>query len=229
MSPLDIKKLFSVAPVGAAACITAGLAYGAFWALAPSYALSLGFDSRQLAFFMTVFVSGGALLQWPMGRISDRVDRRGIIALICTAGAIVGILLGLFGRLLLSSPEIFYALIFLLGGSLLPLYAISVAHASDRLPSAEFRQTSAGLFVVFAAAAIIGPVLAAVFTVITNGYAGAFFVFMALANALMAFFAFMREWLYEAPSEERHETFASLPHGSVAAFAMDPRAPKDDA
>lgn len=229
MPPLDIKRLFAIAPVGASACITAGLAHGAFWALAPSYALSLGFDARQLAFLMSVFVLGGALLQWPVGRISDRVDRRGVIALICTAGAIAGLLLGLFGRLLLGSPEIFYALIFMLGGSLLPLYAVSVAHASDRLPSADFRQTSAGLFVIFASAAAVGPVLAAVFTVVTNGYTGALFVFVALANALMAFFAFTREWLHEVPSEEERQTFASLPQGSVAAFAMDPRAPKDDA
>jgi MFS family permease len=229
MPQLDVKKLFAVAPVGAAACITAGLTHGAFWALAPSYALSLGFDAGRLAFLMSVFVLGGALFQWPVGRISDRIDRRSIIALICTAGAIAGILLGLFGRLLLGSPEIFYTLIFLLGGSILPLYSICVAHAGDRLPNADFRQTSAGLFMVFAGAAVVGPVLAAIFTVITNGYAGALFVFIALANALMAFFAFTREWLHEAPSEEEHQTFASLPQGSVAAFAMDPRAPKDEA
>jgi MFS family permease len=228
MPRLDVKKLFSIAPVGAAACITVGLANSAFWALAPPYTLSLGFDARQLALFMSVFVAGGALLQWPLGRISDKVDRRGIIALICTVGAILGLLLGLFGRLLLGVPEIFYTLIFLLGGSVLPLFAIGVAHAHDRLPSADFLQTSASLLMIFAAASVVGPVLASVFTVITNGYAGALFIFIALANALMAFFAFTRERLNEALSEDKSEAFSSLPQGSVAAFAMDPRKSKDD-
>ncbi len=227
MPQLDIRKLFAVAPVGAAGCITVGLANSAFWTLAPSYALSLGFDTRQLALYMSVFVAGGALAQWPLGRISDKVDRRGIIALICTIGAILGLLLGLFGRFLLGTPEIFYTLIFILGGSMLPLYAISIAHANDRMPSTDFLQTSAGLLMIFAAASVVGPVLASVFTVITNGYAGALFIFVALAYALMAFFAFTREWLHEARSDEEREAFVSLPQGSVAAFTMDPRTPKD--
>ncbi len=227
MPQLDIRKLFSVAPVGAAACITVGLATSAFWALAPSYALSLGFDTGRLALFMSVFVAGGALAQWPLGRISDQVDRRGIIALICTVGAILGLFLGLFGRLFLGAPEILYALIFVLGGSMLPLFAISIAHANDRLPSTDFLQTSSGLLMIFAAASVVGPVLASVLTVITNNYAGALFIFVALTNALMAFFAFTRERLFEAPSNEERKAFASLPQGSVAAFSMDPRAPKD--
>jgi hypothetical protein len=110
---------------------------------------------------------------------------------------------------------------------MLPLYAISIAHANDRMPSTDFLQTSAGLLMIFAASSVVGPVLASVFTVITNGYAGALFIFVALAYALMAFFAFTREWLHEARSDEEREAFVSLPQGSVAAFTMDPRTPKE--
>jgi len=227
MPRLDIKKLFSVAPVGVAGCITVGLAGGAFWTLAPSYAVSLGFDMRQLAFFVTVFIAGGALAQWPLGRISDSVDRRGVIALTCTVAAVAGLALGLFGLFFVGTPGIFYPLIFALGASVLPLYAISIAHANDRLPTAEFLKTSASLLMIFAGASILGPILASTLTVITNGYTGALFIFMALVNALMAFFAFVREWLPEVPNEEEREPFASLPQGSAAAFTMDPRAPDD--
>ncbi len=227
MPQLDIKKIFAVAPVGAAGCITVGLAGSAFWALAPSYALSLGFDMGQLALFMSVFIAGGALAQWPLGRISDSVDRRGVIALTCTVAAISGLVLGLFGGLFVSAPEIFYPLIFALGASVLPLYAVSIAHADDRLPSADFLQTSASLLMIFAGACVAGPLLASILTVITTGYTGAVFIFIALVNALMAFFAFVREWLPEVPNEEEREAFSSLPQGSAAAFAMDPRTPKD--
>lgn len=226
---LDIKKLFSVAPVAAAGCTAVGLTNSAFWALGPSYALSLGLDTGRLALFMSVFIGGGALAQWPLGRFSDNVDRRGVIALICTVAAIVGLVLGLFGGLLLQAPEIFYALIFILGGSTLPLYAISIAHANDRLPSADFVQTSAGLLVIFAAASVAGPVLAALLTSITFGYEGVIFIFITLANAPMAFFAFARERLREAPSDEEREAFVPLAHGSAAVFARDPRDPDEAA
>jgi len=226
MPQLNIRKLFSVAPVGAACCITVGLVASAFWTFAPSYALSLEFDMRQLALLMSVFVAGGALAQWPLGRISDSVDRRGIIALICTVAAITGLVL-VFAELVARVPEIFYSLMFVLGAAMLPLYAISIAHANDRLPSADFRQTSAGLLIIFILASAVGPLLASIFVLITLDAAGALFIFVALVNAAMAFFAFVREWLPEAPIDEEREAFAVLPQGSPAAFALDPRAPED--
>jgi MFS family permease len=181
---------------------------------------------RQLALLMSVFVAGGALAQWPLGRISDSVDRRGIIALICTVAAITGLVL-VFAELVARVPEIFYSLMFVLGAAMLPLYAISIAHANDRLPSADFRQTSAGLLIIFILASAVGPLLASIFVLITLDAAGALFIFVALVNAAMAFFAFVREWLPEAPIDEEREAFAVLPQGSPAAFALDPRAPED--
>jgi len=224
---LDIRKLFAVAPAGAAGCVTVGLANSAFWTLAPTFALSLDLNTNQLALFMSVFIAGGALAQWPLGRLSDRIDRRAVLALICTVAAIAGLAVGIFGSIIVRSPDSFYALIFVLGAAMLPLYAISIAHANDRLPSGEFLQTSAGLLMIFAVASIVGPLLASALTQLTNGYAGALFLFIALANAAMAFFAFTRERMRKPPAQEEREAFAALPQGSVAALNLDPRAPDD--
>ncbi len=219
---LNIGKLLKVAPVGVAGCLTVGLANGAFWTLAPAYARSLGFDTTQLALFMSVFIAGGALAQWPLGRLSDRVDRRGIIALVCTAAAVSGIILGLFGWLVVRAPDIFYVLVFILGAAMLPLYSISIAHANDRLPSADFLQTSAGLLMVLSVASVAGPLMASFLTAIDPG---ALFIFIAITNALMAFFAFTRTRMRDAPEQEEREAFAALPQGSPAALPLDPRAP----
>jgi len=220
---MNLGRLMRVAPVGVAGCLTVGLANGAFWTLAPAYARSLGFDTTQLALFMSVFVAGGALAQWPLGRLSDRVDRRGIIALVCTAAAISGIILGLFGWLVVRAPDIFYVLVFILGAAMLPLYSISIAHANDRLPGSDFLQTSASLLMVLAIASVFGPLLASFFTAIDPG---ALFIFIAIANALMAFFAFTRSRMRDAPEQEERGTFAALPQGSPAALPLDPRAPE---
>src|SRR5258706_6076841 len=71
---IDLARIFSVAPVGAAGCVTTGLANGAFWTLAPLYGQSLGFSVLEIALFMSVFIAGGALIQWPLGRVSDGMD-----------------------------------------------------------------------------------------------------------------------------------------------------------
>ncbi|HEX3485530.1 MAG TPA: MFS transporter, partial [Micropepsaceae bacterium] len=135
---IDLMRIITVSPVGAAGCLTVGLANGAFWALAPIYGQALGFSTAQIALFMSVFIAGGALVQLPLGRISDGMDRRWMIAAICTVASFCGLVLGLLGWLLIRVPNIFYAIVFVFGAAMLPLYSLSIAHANDRLPRTEF-------------------------------------------------------------------------------------------
>ena len=219
---LNLRVLFARAPVGAAGCMTVGIANGAFWTLAPVYAQGLGFGSGDLALFMTVFIAGGALVQWPVGQISDGVDRRWVIAALCTLAAGCGLALGFTGWYLLRVPLVFFALVFTLGAAMLPLYSLSIAHANDRLPRAEFVQTSAGLLMITALLSIPGPLLAATVMSLAGPYA--LFLFTAIAHAAMAFFAFTRIRMREAPPPESRDEFAAMVPGSPAAAALDPRA-----
>lgn len=221
---LHLTRLFTVAPVGAAGCMTVGLANGAFWTLGPVYAQSLGFGRTGLALFMSVFIAGGALVQWPLGRLSDGTDRRWIIAGICTAASAAGIALALFGWLLVRVPELFFLLVFVLGACMLPLYSLSIAHANDRLTRSEFVEASAGLLMIMAALSVPGPLLAAFLTSVAGSFA--LFVFTALAHAAMAFFAFTRTRLREAPAVETRDAFNPLPQSSPAALNLDPRGPE---
>ena len=219
---LNLRFLFARAPVGAAGCMTVGIANGAFWTLAPVYAQGLGFGSSDLALFMTVFIAGGALVQWPVGQISDGMDRRWVIAALCTVAASCGLALGIAGWFLLRVPLVFFALVFALGASMLPLYSLSIAHANDRLPRSEFVQTSAGLLMIMALLSIPGPLLAATVMSLAGPYA--LFLFTAIAHAAMAFFAFTRIRKRDAPPAETRDEFASVVPGSPAAAALDSRA-----
>ena len=220
---LSLTRLFALSPVGVLGCMTSGIANSAFWTLGPVYAQSLAFTTAGLATFMTVFIAGGALIQWPVGRLSDGMDRRWIIAAICTAASVCGIALGLFGWLLVRGPGIFFGAVFALGAAMLPLYSLSIAHANDRLSREQFVEASAALLLVQAAASVPGPMLAALVTSAAGPHA--LFLFTALAHAAMAFFAFTRTRLREAPPEENREAFAAVPHGSPAALELDPRGP----
>jgi MFS family permease len=218
---INIDRIFHLAPVGAAGCLTVGLANGAFWTLAPLYTQSLGFSERGLALFMSVFIAGGAVVQWPLGRLSDRMDRRWIIAAACFAASACGIAIGLFGWLIAGVPALFFALVFVLGASMLPLYSLSIAHANDRLPRSEFVEISAGLLMLSAGASIPGPLLAS-FAISTAG-PSSLFLYTAIAHAALAFFAFTRMKLREPPFAETRELFAASPQGSPAALPLDPR------
>ncbi len=221
---LNLARIFKSSPVGAAGCLTVGLANGAFWTLAPVYAQTLGFGTRDLALFMSVFIAGGAIVQWPLGRLSDGMDRRWIIAMTCTAAAGCGLVLGGAGQLLVAIPSLFYFVVFLFGAASLPLYSLSVAHANDRLPRAEFVEASAGLLMINAATSIPGPVLAAL--VMASAGPNALFLFTALAHAAMAFYAFTRIRLREPAAAETRELFSPAPQSSPAALQLDPRGPE---
>jgi len=223
---IDIPRLISVSPVGVAGCVTVGLANAAFWTLAPIYGQSLGFTTRDIALFMSVFIAGGALVQWPLGKISDGMDRRWMIATTCTTASFCGLILGALGWYLFPTGTIFYAVVFVLGASMLPLYSLSIAHTNDRLRRAEFVDASAGLLMINAAASIPGPLLAS-FVIATAG-PFSLFIYTALAHAAMAFYAFTRMRLKEPAPLETRDQFSPVPQSSPAALPLDPRGPAQE-
>jgi len=218
---LDLSRIFRIAPVGAAGCLTVGLANGAFWTLAPVYAQALTFSTPELALFMSVFIAGGAIVQWPLGRLSDGMDRRWIIAATCAAAAGCGLVLGAMGPVLVNMPALFYFVVFAFGAAVLPLYSLSVAHANDRLPRTEFVEVSAGLLMINASTSIPGPLLAAL--VMAAAGPDSLFLFTAIAHLGMAFYTFSRIRVREPAPAETREAFTPVPQSSHAALPLDPR------
>ncbi len=124
-------KLFRIAPVGVAGCIAVGFANSAVWTLAPVFAQAHGLNKGWIAVFMSVFTLGGALVQLPLGRLSDRMDRRIIILAVSIAASALGLSMALFAG---YDRSLILVLIGLFGVVALPLYGLSVAHANDRIP-----------------------------------------------------------------------------------------------
>jgi MFS family permease len=214
-------RLFRISPVGVAGCIAVGLANNAVWTLAPVYAQSRGLSNGMIALFMVAFTLGGTLVQVPVGRLSDRMDRRYVIVAICALSAAAGIIIALFsgGRgWMLGSIAV-------LGVLMLPLYGLSVAHANDRIPRESFVEASATLLLLNSLASVIGPTLAAGVMDALGAHA-LFFVTAAVHLTLMTF-TLVRLRQKEAPAEFREKFAPVPPQSSPTALELDPRGPEE--
>jgi MFS family permease len=217
-------RLFKISPVGVAGCIAVGLANGALWTLAPVYAQGHGMNSGLIALFMAVFTLGGVLFQIPVGRLSDRMDRRYVIAAVCAGSAILGVVIALFaGR----GHVLMLWLVALYGTLVLQLYGLSVAHANDRIPRQQFVEASATLLLINSLASIAGPTIAAG---LMDGFGTeALFFFAAAVHLAMTGFTIVRLRQKEAPGTEHRDKFAPLPHeASPASLELDPRGPEEE-
>ncbi len=213
-------RLYGIAPVGVMGCIAVGFANSAVWTLAPVYAQAHGLNKGWIAVFMSVFTFGGAIVQLPLGRLSDRMDRRYIIAFVCVAAAGIAIALATFGG---AHRWTVLPLIGCFGMVALPLYGLSVAHSNDRIPRSEFVETSATLLLINSLASVLGPTVAA----LAMGRFGtqALFFYTATIHVAMAVFAIARIAVRDAPSALHHARYEAQPQqGTPASAELDPRA-----
>ncbi len=212
-------RMYHTSPVGVAGCIAVGLANAAIWALVPIYAHDHHLTRGLLAAFMSAFTLGGAIIQVPLGRLSDRMDRRVIIAAVCVAAAAAGVALYIFGA---ESRTIALTLVAVYGVTVLPLYGLSVAHANDRLPREMFVEASATLLLINAVASVAGPVLAAL--VMGREGSASLFLYTAVVHVCMAAFTVTRLMTRGAPPEQTRDHFAAVPQqSSPVAAELDPR------
>src|SRR5689334_13284518 len=181
--PFGILRLFSVAPLGVIATLLAGVSWSIVFTFGPVYAQRHGFNLAQDSLFMAM--AGGAIIQFPLGWLSDALGRRLTIGLI-SAGGIVVALLGLK-----AGSDGFvakYLASFLVGALIFPVYAISAAHTNDAIEPKNRVSAAAGLVLLFGLGSIFGPLLSggAISVIGNEGYYVVLAATMALSLAAAA-------------------------------------------
>jgi len=179
--------------------------------MAVVYAAELDFSVETTSAFVSAIYIGGMLLQYPIGWISDRMDRRLVIVLVTALGT-GACILGIFGAP--SKPALFVAA-FVLGGVANPLYSLLLAHTNDFLPAEKMASASSGLVFLNGLGAMFGPV--------TVGYImerigpNGFFMFNAVLCAGISAYAAYRMTQRAAVDPEEAGTYVAVPTRSVVA------------
>ena len=201
---LDIPRLYRISPAGTIGCLAVGLANGAFWSLAPVFTAGYSADVSLAAWFMTSAVLGGALLQWPLGFLSDHYGRRKILVGAALTCSVVGVVIAL------SVANFSFIGINLLGAAwgaaAFPLYAIAVAHVNDHAEPDEFVTVSGGLLLMYGAGAIVGPFLAAGLMELVNE--SSLYLFTATIHLLLVIYVSVRMTRRETSPADQHITFS---------------------
>ena len=158
---LSLRKLFRASPTGVAGAIGSGLVLGSFWALSAIYARSLGLENLGVAHFTASAIIGGALLQWPIGWLSDRRDRRQVLVWVCIGATLALAALGVVDLVAGASlgPSWLVPLSFINGAFIFSIYALAVAQTHDRFPPSEALEATKGLLLLHGMGAAIGPLL----------------------------------------------------------------------
>ncbi|MGM0986955.1 MAG: MFS transporter [Pseudomonadota bacterium] len=185
--PLSPLRLITLTPTGVMGSFGSGLTVAAVYSLLPLYLQRIGLTVDRIGQMMAVVVLGAMLLQYPVGRWSDRHDRQ-----------LVLILIGAFSSLISAAviwlpmnAWVLAGLLFLLGGGVFSLYPVAVGHAADRAPAGALVRMSQGLLLINAiGSALSPPLVSSVMSLM--GDSGLFWAFGAMGLTLVVFFGWRR-------------------------------------
>ena len=217
---VGLRELYRVSPLGLVGATLTGLAHGAFFGMGAVYAIGVGLSLAEVSLFMSAGMLGGVVLQWPIGSLSDRFDRRRVLTGVTTVAVLAAL-----ATLLPWANETWtrIALVALYGGMALPMYSLCIAHTNDFLAPEELVSASAGLVLMAGAGAIFGPAGAAL-AMAALGDAG-FFLFLAAVHAAVALFAAYRMTRRDTVPAEARGSFVAMPvRASPIAAGLSPQA-----
>jgi MFS family permease len=211
--PMSLRELARFSPLGCIGMFLLGGVFSAQFGMAPVYGAEAGLSVAQISTFVATFFVGSVVLQYPIGWVSDRMDRRTLIVItsaIGAAGSIMGMMLGdVFWLLLISA--------FIVGGMSNPLYSLLIAHTNDFLEHEDMAAASGGMIFINGLGAILGPIITG-WMMGTSLGPGGFYLFTAVLFVILAVYATYRATRRPAvPVDETGNYVALYPTATAVA------------
>ena len=230
ISPMKIKELYKISPMGVVVSFCNGLIHSAIFSLTAVYAIKMGFSIFEISLLIFLITIAGAVFQWPVGFISDKMDRRKVIVYSSIISAFFAFLaiasFGTAAELMYLSVDweinkiMFFIFVTIFAGFSLPIYAINIAHTNDYIPKEKFVAAGGGLQLVMGLGAIGGPITCVIF--MDNFGPSGFFIFLIILQIVISVFGFYRMSI--RPTEENPDsTFTPLPRNiTPLGIELDP-------
>lgn len=217
---MRLGPLYATSPLGVVGAGSTGMMLGAFYGLGAIFARGIGLLDTGTALFMSATILGGVALQWPLGRLSDMIDRRKVIVGGFIATTIIAFTIFTSaegrGQLMLAGA--------LFGGACFALYPLCVAHTNDHLRSSQRVGATGGLVLVYSVGAVAGPLPAA--ALMDAAGPRGLFLFIALCALAVTLFAIVRLGLAPPVPGERQRRYLILPRTTPLAGKLDPLSPE---
>ena len=224
---LDLRRLYANSPVAAVGCVLIGVANGAWGTLGAVYGARAGISAFEIALMMSLVVVAGALAQLPVGRASDRTDRRYVLSAAAFGAALFALSLFAFAP---RSGTVILILTAGYGALAYTLYSIAVAHANDHASPEDFVKVSGGLLLLYGFGTMIGPLAGAY--LMERMRPDSLFLATAAPHLALGVYALMRARVRAPVPVEEREAFKTLPAERAVtpqAGLLDPRSePESD-
>lgn len=216
-----LRQLYETSPLGLVGSAATGLMLGAFYAMGAVHAQRIGMSTVAIAGLMSAVIAGGVALQWPLGRLSDRFDRRTVI--VFTLAATVAVAMAMTT---IAQPTIFTVFGALFGGFAFALYPLCVAHTNDQVESDERTSANGGLILVYSIGAVIGPLIASAVMMLLGP--GGLYGFIGAIAFLALLFGLWRQLSTLPVPIYAQRAFLLLPRTTPMASALDQEIDPDD-
>lgn len=208
--PMSLRGIMRISPLGCVGMFLLGGVFSAQFGMSAVYGAEVGLSLPQISVFVATYYIGAMVLQYPLGWLSDRMDRRSLIlfvAAIAGTGSVIGMVMG--GRF-----EMLLVAAFLIGGLSNPLYSLLIAHTNDFLDHDDMAAASGGLVFINGLGAIAGPLITG--WLMSEGVFGpsGFFLFMAALLFALAVYAGYRTT--QRPSVPVEDTGSLAPMSPTA-------------
>ena len=210
--PMSLKKLYEVSPLGVIGMFLLGGVFSAQFGMAAVYGGKAGLSIPQISLFVSAFYVGALLMQYPLGFISDRMDRRFLILLTAALGGAASIVAVIGG----GNIVILLLAAFLIGGTSNPLYSLFLAYTNDFLEHEDMAAASGGMVFINGLGAISGPIFTG--WLMTSIGPAAFFGLIAALMLAISVYAAFRMTQRAAPSVDETAGFQAIMPSSSPVF-----------
>ena len=224
---IDIPGLFRNSPAAAVGAFLSGIISAAWTNFGPVFGQEVGMSSALIATLLAAALLGSVIFQYPLGKLSDMIDRRYVMVIAGIIGVGAGSMMTVLAQSNSFSP-LFFAAVVLYGGVIYSIYSLAVAHANDFADSSDFVKVSSGLLLVYGFGTMVGPLFTAQMMDMI-GPSGVFTT-TTIAHTLFAAYALYRTFRRSQVDEEERTDFRTLGlarTNTPESYVLDPRSSPD--